>query len=251
MINYYNKYIRIFIIVRVKQILQALPFFKDKKYTPFLIIGHPRTGTSLLHTYLNSHPGILSLNELLANDTDKNALFGKFSLSIKAVGFKYFYEYILEENKKALLGELLAAKKIKVLKIDRKDFFRTFVSLRIAEKTNQWSNSGDQQVGLKKKQMMLTAEECIAAFENYEKAETETMLLLKQFNIPVLEIDYDELDNQPEATLIQVQQFLGVKKKKLFTLLAKQNPEEITDLVVNYLELKQELSGTKWELLYK
>ncbi len=64
---------------RKKQLLNALPFYSYTGYTPFLIMGHPRTGTSLLHTYLNAHSGILSLNEVLSEVQDSQFLKKKYS----------------------------------------------------------------------------------------------------------------------------------------------------------------------------
>ena len=244
-------YIKILLKARVKYFLNLLPFFKHKNYTPFLIIGHPRTGTSLLHTYLNSHSNILSLNEALGYSSDGKPAFRAYSKSIKVVGFKYFYEYIKNEEKRKILIYLLSDFKIKVIKIHRRNYLRTYLSLRIAEKTNEWSSTESGGLSLKNKQISLSKEECINAFNNYATIENDTDIILRQYNIPVFEVDYDELDKHPTEVMEKVQNFLEVKKQATFSLLTKQNPEKISELILNYQELKSAFKGTEYESYFE
>jgi LPS sulfotransferase NodH len=244
-------YLRVLFKTRVKRFLNTLPFFKHKTYTPFLIIGHPRTGTSLLHTYLNSHSNILSLNEPLANTTDGKILFRTYSKYIKVVGFKYFYEYIHDSDKRNALIQLVSEFKIKVLKIHRKNYLRTFVSLRIAEQTQEWSSTGKSSMNLINKKVKLSKEECINAFSNYINIEKETNAILKQYNIPIYEIDYEILDVDPTPVMEGVHKFLEVSSQTSFSLLIKQNPEKISDLIVNYNALKDEFKGSQYEQYFE
>jgi LPS sulfotransferase NodH len=245
------RYFQVVLKARIKWLLNALPVFKHKNYTPFLIIGHPRTGTSLLHTYLNSHSAILSLNEALAYTSDGKLLFHNYSKAIKVVGFKYFYEYILDAEKRNTLIQLVSDFKIKVLKINRKNYLRTYVSLKIAEKTKEWSSTGNTAFALGNKRIKLTKEECLNAFANYAATEKETDLILKQYSIPVYNITYEVLDNDPIAVMNGVQRFLGVVPQTVFSLLIKQNPESISELILNYQELKNEFKGSEFECYFE
>jgi LPS sulfotransferase NodH len=244
-------YFQVVLKARIKGLLNILPFYKHKKYTPFLILGHPRTGTSLLHTYLNSHSAILSLNEALAYTNDGKLLFHNYSKAIKVVGFKYFYEYILDAEKRNTLIQLVSDFKIKVLKIDRKNYLRTYISLKIAEKTKEWSSTGSTTFALKNKQLKLTKEECLTAFANYAAMEKETEVILKHYNIPVYTIEYEALDTNPIAVMNGVQEYLGVVPQTVFSLLTKQNPERISELILNYQELKNEFKGSEFESYFE
>ena len=245
------KYIKIVAKSRFKQILNVLPLLRYKQYTPFLILGHPRTGTTLLHTYLNSHLNILSLNEPLAYTNDGEALLHAYSRLIKVVGFKYFYEYILNDAKKASLIQLLTDYKIKVVHIHRHNYLRTFVSLKIAQKTNEWSSVDANGLEIKQKQLSLTKEECEVAFTNYLKIEKEVQELLQKFNVPVCWVNYEELVKNPVDVMFEVYQFLGVRPHVPISLLKRQNPESINDLIVNYEQLKNDFKGTEFQIFFE
>jgi LPS sulfotransferase NodH len=246
-----SKYLNVLLGARLKHLMNLLPFFKHNTYTPFLILGHPRTGTSLLHTYLNSHNNILSLNEPLTHTNDGEALFKPYSKLITVVGFKYFHEYILDEAKKTSLINLASKHKIKVIKIDRKNYLRTYLSLCIAEKTNEWSSVGKSELGIIRKQISLTKDDCIAAFNNYKNIENETEKILNQYNIPVFQINYEDLVENSIAKMTEVQGFLGVEYQTPISLLKKQNPESLNELIINYNALKNEFIGTTYESFFE
>jgi|GEM_PF-1988245 len=240
-------YLQIVLKAKTKQLLNVLPFFKHTDYTKFLIVGHPRTGTSLLHTYLNSHWNVFSLNEPLTNTKDSKLLFKTYSKTIKAVGFKYFYEYTEDGSKKNTLIELLKSGNIKIIKIERKNYLRTYVSRRIAEKTNEWSSTEVKQHSLDHKKVILTKEACLYAFAQYKKNELDTDTIIKEFNIPVFETDYETLIQQPNEVMFAIQEFLGVSLQTPQSLLVKQNAEPLNELIENYTDLKTSFAGTEFE----
>lgn len=243
-------YFKILLIVKIKAFFDALPFLKNKRYSPFLIVGHARTGTSLLHTYLNSHLNILSINEPLSDKNNHQNLFSPKSILIKVFGFKYFYEYIFDVEKRALLNTFLRDNNIKIIKIHRKNMLRTLVSLKIAERTKEWSSIGDSKIQTENKQLTLTKEECLLAFENYKNAAYLTDEVIKQYNSPCIEIDYDTLVEFPVETMAKVQQFLDVSESKPMSLLARQNPEDLKSLLLNFEELKQSFEHTEYQVYF-
>lgn len=243
-------YLQILFKAKTKQLLNVVPFFKQTNYTKFLIVGHPRTGTSLLHTYLNSHWNILSLNEPLANSVDSKVLFKKQPKLIKVVGFKYFYEYTDDAAKRNTLIELLKNNTIKIIKIERKNYLRTYVSRCIAEKTNEWSSTEVKQHSIDHKKVVLTKEDCLNAFAQYKKNEQGTNTIIKEFNIPVFETDYEMLIQQPNEIMFEVQKFLGVPQQMPQSLLQRQNAEPLNALIENYNDLKASFSGSEFEYFF-
>jgi LPS sulfotransferase NodH len=240
-------YLSVFFKIKLKQVLEALPFFKGKSYTTFLIVGHPRTGTSLLHTYLNSHAHIHSLNEPLKNTTDIEALFKPYSRMIHAVGFKYFFEYTADEEKRNTLLGMIKSRDIKVIVIRRKNQLRTFASLCIAEKTNEWSSTEISKHRLSNKQIILQKDACLQAFHTFQKNELITIEMFKQSSLPMFELTYEGLVEFPEDTMFSVQQFLGVKPQTLQSLLVRQNSEKLSTLILNYKSLKNEFEHSEFK----
>jgi LPS sulfotransferase NodH len=246
-----RRYLRVVLAIKMKQVLNALPFYKHTNYSIFLILSHPRTGSSLLHTYLNSHTQVLSLNEPLAQTADKSLLLKKYSKKIKTVGLKYFYEYTDELIKKKLFIDLLNEPNIHIIKMHRKNILRVYVSLRIAQKTQEWSSTTSIKQSIHSKKISLSKQECVDAFNQFEKWELETQSILKEFTIPVFEVDYETLVEQPNETLFHIQKFLGVSKQKPFSLLQRQNAEPLNTLIENYEALKESFVGTAYEHFFE
>jgi LPS sulfotransferase NodH len=236
--------------VKIKQLLNVLPVFKKDTYTKFLIVGHPRTGTSLLHTYLNSHWHVVSLNEPLSGTIDTNILFKKQSMLIDAIGFKYFYEYTEDILKRNILVELLKQGDIKIIKIERRNYLRTYVSRCIAEKTNEWSSTQVKQHSIERKKITLTKQECLNAFARYQKSEQDTEIIIKVCNVPVFKTEYETLVANPSATMFAIQNFLGVTRQTPLSLLVRQNAEPLNMLIENYENLKASFSGTEFEIFF-
>jgi LPS sulfotransferase NodH len=249
--NFNRQYLRVFLTIKIKQALNALPFYKHTNYSIFLILSHPRTGSSLLHTYLNSHTQLLSLNEPLSQTADKSLLVKRYSKRIKAVGLKYFYEYMDDPIKKKLFIDLLHEPNIHIIKIHRKNILRVYMSLRIAQKTQEWSRTVSIKQSINSKKISLSKQECIEAFNQFEKWEQETQSILQNLTVPMFEIDYEILVEQPNETLFYIQKFLGVSKQKPFSLLQRQNAEPLKTLIENYESLKESFVGTPYEHFFE
>ncbi|WP_299253220.1 sulfotransferase [uncultured Cytophaga sp.] len=246
-----GRYLRVFLTIKIKQALNAFPFYKHTNYSIFLILSHPRTGSSLLHTYLNSHTRILSLNESFSVTADKNLLLKEYSKTIRAVGLKFFYEYMDEPIKKKLFIDLLSDPRMYIIKVHRRNLLRVYVSLRIAQKTQEWSSIAVIKETTPNKKISLSKRECIETFEQYAKWELETQSILKIHNTPVFEVDYETLTEQPNETLFQIQKFLGISKQKPISLLNRQNAESLNSLIENYDALKESFVGTAYEYFFE
>lgn len=57
-------------------------------------------------------------------------------------------------------------------------------------------------------------------------------------NHPFLEISYEDLNEHLDERLIEVLQFLGVKPRKLFSLLHKQATGTLKDQIINWIDFK-------------
>ncbi len=237
----------------------------QRNYQKFILLGTARVGSTLLQSYLNMHPEIYCEGEIY--NTDHLKMYGKpdvlikqmndnplkylktygfpeVSRKIKHAGFKLFYNHFQTENTKTIRDYLVKNKDIKIIHIKRKNMLRNLVSLKIAEKTNEW-RSFSEKSNIDKKRICLTKEECLNEFESLEKIIATVEQNFKEHQI--LDVFYKDLSENTEEVMLEVFGFLGapqISVKK--TALKKQNREKLSQLVLNFHELKKEFQNTKW-----
>jgi len=127
LINYLFTLLKIYI----KKIRDYTSSTKHKNYKKFIILSHPRVGSTFLLSLLNDHPHIIVKNEIVreinlfpANKRPsilsylKKKVFKEYNNSIKSVGFKFFYEHAVMEL--SLTEYLEADKTIQIIHLKRK-----------------------------------------------------------------------------------------------------------------------------------
>ena len=236
------QWIRTVLINRTKRYLTRFWPFQSVSDHHFIILCRPRTGSTLLHTSLNSHPAIFSYGELPRKNLEKGItnsieqhLFKKHPPSIKAVGLKVFYDYLDSPEYRKFVFELSERPEVKVLHLKRRNALDEFISLEKAKKRNIWSSTDGNS---------LSPVESI----NPDPDEFRRFLALRAFlsrraeyifqGHPVLEVYYEDLIGDSRSTLMQIQQFLGVKRRNLFSLLTKMGDPLHRD-IANYKALKE------------
>ena len=227
-------------ITRKKQLISKFWPVKFAPKTKFIILSKPRTGSTLLHTLLNSHPNIYSYGETLrrvgVNKTGftlNNEVFKDHPKSIMAVGLKIFYHYFEDNNFNQFFDEVRRNQHIKIIHLLRNNDLDTFISLKNAEKTNQWSIEKDLPYS-----QIRSLNPDINEFKEYLKYSNNLQQSITQAfeKHQTLDISYEMLVKNQKICLNEIQDFLGVPQKKLFTLLKKQSPEDY-NYVSNYAEL--------------
>jgi LPS sulfotransferase NodH len=238
-------YLRTLLIIRKKQLFNFFSLKKGHQYTPFIILCEPRTGSTLLHTYLNSHPRIWSYGEVLRERQGKHKslrleelVFKSHASFIKAVGLKLFYFYAVDPAYASIFREIIKRKDIKIIHLTREDRLSQFVSLKLAESSSTWSSTRKKE-GQKK--IIVNVKGYLAFAKNSKKQEQSFDRLFHQHEL--LKLSYEELNQNPQTTLQKVQLFLGVPPRKLFTLLKKQNTEDLERVVENYEEVMAKVNN--------
>ncbi|MEL6560733.1 MAG: sulfotransferase [Bacteroidota bacterium] len=236
----YTDRIKTIYLTRKKQLITKYWPIRSTPETTFIILCKPRTGSTLLHTLLNSHPNIYSYGEVLRRVAINNTgyavnkdVFKKHPKSIKAVGLKVFYQYSEDEQFKVFFDEIRQNRKVKIIHLKRLNDLDTFVSLKHAEFTNQWSKnnySPDTKVsGLKPE--LFELKDYLMESVQLKKSISEAFGKHQCLNV-----QYEKLVNDQFDCLQKIQDFLKVPQKKLFTILKKQGPGNY-DHVSNYSEL--------------
>jgi len=198
---------------------------KNDEYTKFVILCAPRSGSTLLHTYLNSHHQILSHGEIIRRKVKRGEelhsiyeyVFIPQAKKIKAVGLKIFYDYEGLEVFKEAYHEVLQDTSVKIIHLIRQDKRKQLTSLRKARKSGVWSS-------VLKNEEEFNVEISEREFEEFKQQQTQQIAQARQqiAGHQVTEITYENLVENPKDVLTHVQEFIGVEPKPLFTLLRKQ-----------------------------
>lgn len=241
--RFWFKYFRAWVIIKRKQLLNLFPRSKNN-YTRFAIISAPRSGSNWLHTLLNSHPNIISYGEILRKTnlnhpsqklpTLNDLAFYPQSPSINAVGLKLFYRYLDNDIFGKSFQEALDDTDITIIHLIRKDILAQYTSLKRAEISLRWSQARSVN---KTKPIYINP-------EGYKAHRKELLDMRKKINKafknhPLLEISYEDLNEHLDETLIEVQQFLGVQTRKLFSLLHKQSSGSLKDQIKNWIDFRE------------
>ncbi|WP_161622681.1 sulfotransferase domain-containing protein [Cesiribacter andamanensis] len=238
----------------IKRSGRFLPFFRHRAYTPFLLLSYSRSGSTWVHTALNSHPHILSLGEELgpyfSREGGLNFLTYIFkrphSKQVQALGSKLFYQQVYTDTGIAFWN-FWREQQWPVIHLQRHNLLRIIVSEEIAKANKRWSMSnGKYRQDTKSKAIELLPEVLLQRMGHIEHLQQVFARQLKDYPA-VLSISYEALQATPEEEFARIQKFLGVRPQALYSLLKKQNPEPLSQLLLNYAEIQQELQGSAWE----
>jgi len=238
-------------------------------YQHFVILGTARTGSTMLWSYLNSHPDILCLRgvygstskinfgkfygelpeeyhspELIELRNEKpiefleNYVWKKYSKPFKAVGFKYFYDHDRQLSKKEeVISYFNTNKTINFLHLKRDNLLATLFSYKRALAQQQWTNiNADFQTSI-------SVQECSDYFQQILENQKQ---LDELFADRTLQVNYDKLINETEQTLQEIIDFIGVEKNALTTETNKNREVKLSDCITNYDELKNHFINTDY-----
>lgn len=215
----------------------------------FAVIGNARTGSNYLLDGLKSSPAIRVYHEIFAShnrEVGKDferifaTVFQPESKATQVVGFKVFYNHLTDEE----WQKLVACRDLKVIHLTRRNRLRTVISLEIAFKTGQWTQSGHTGAP-KEKRVTLDPQKLIQRLEQIEEGELATRA--RFCDRQILEVVYEDLVQSPQALFALVGAYLGVDGIDPGRIrLKKQNPEGLQQLIMNYDEVVEILKNTRF-----
>jgi LPS sulfotransferase NodH len=229
--------------------------------THFVVLAAPRTGSNLLCTLLNSHPEILChhevfnpqgiftalthrhqddlLGSLAERDRDPLGFLERVWQTGKefaSVGFKW----TLGQNE-VVLESVLRNATVKKLVLRRRNRIKVYVSELIAQRTQQWEVYSKDDLILPRPRVSIELDELLAHMDRVERFYQHLESTLDQSNQSSLQLDYESLLNASEQVRILTK--LGVADP-FFSLTpdsVKQNPTDLSQLILNFDELASEL----------
>lgn len=238
-------------------------------YQPFIILGTARTGSTMLWSYLNSHPDILCLrgvygstnkinfgnfygelpeeyhsSELIKLRNERpiefleNYVWKEYSKPFNAVGFKYFYDHDRQlSNKEEVISFFKASRAIKFLHLKRDNLLATQFSYKRALAQQEWTKTNNDF------RTSITVRECNDYFQQILDSQKRFDEL---FTDRTLQVSYDNLLKATEQTLQEVLGFIGVKEVLLTTETNKNRETKLSDCITNYTELKTHFKSTDY-----
>jgi len=128
---------------------------------------------------------------------------------------------------------------------------RTYLSRIIAGKSKVWlSRDQGAKSDSDDKKVKIDIENCLNEFTQIKKWEDDARSKFKDSKA-YLEITYEELVEDKDVTLGKVFDFLDVERINTSTKMKKQNPEPLSELIINYEELSKEILNSEFSYLLK
>lgn len=255
-------------LTRVIQSATSLKLLPGRKATPFIIVGGPRSGSTLLQTLLDSHPYAICMHEIVKEGSGRSG-FERYFLGsrdkllqirgkddegkeflkeifnsrvpcwVEALGFKalYTFPWSSEKRKKTwlALGEI---PDLRVIWLSRNPV-RRVLSFAIARKTGQWR--GQRTVEPVEVDPIYVVRRLRRDDELAQAARRRLR------DTAMLHVQFEDLIALPEAELRNIQKKLNLPVRSLHTSLRRQNPKPMDQAVANYSKVRKEISKTKWK----
>ena len=240
---------------------------------PFVVVGAERTGSNMLVGLLESHAAIKSYGEIfnprqidhdkidgaLPASADRTRLLalrredpGAFHRRVvelaaeegfKFVGFKLLYYHGCISN--SVIDHLTSVPELRVIHLKRKNRLARWISHQRARETDSWfKNKGDRSNGDAPGKITLSLDTTLRDFlqmELYEERADATFA-----DLPMLEVYYEQLANDPRGECLRVLEFLGAGASELCVGTRKTGDRDPGNMVDNWEEIRPRLLRTRW-----
>jgi LPS sulfotransferase NodH len=234
--------------------------------THFVVLGHPRSGSTLLVQALRAHPGILAYGELFQDElharrtgfrarhemyetgTDgasflANAIFRESDDDeILAVGFKLFYTQAREPGARSAWRYLADRTDLCIIHLTRDNALDAFVSLCEAQASGRWHVESAETPPVAAS-IRIDPAKCLEFLDSLYAYREWVRQAFQAHEL--LEVSYERhLVADFNTTVREVQTFLGVPALPLPALLRKQGTRPIEARVSNCAEIANLLRNT-------
>lgn len=248
-----------------------------QEYVRFVILCRNRTGSNMLKSALDSHPGMVVYGELfrrpgivgwdrwphvgplfarsprLAMVAKRDPIgflqkhvFRRYEPAVRAVGFKIFYDHAHQPGWEPTWSWLEAQKDLSILHLKRRNMLHTYLSLVRARRSWRWiARPGDDG---ENGPIVLDFNECRAFFRRTRRWETEYGERFSDH--PVMEVCYEDLVRDFPGEIARVQRFLGVPDEPVRPRTRKQAAIPLTEAIANYGELQERFADTPWACFF-
>lgn len=240
----------------------------NRVYGRFIVLGHQRTGSTLVTSSLRRNPGVWCFSEVfnpgpiqfftpgLSNDSRllkayrvrdpvgflERFIFRGYQPRIRAVGFKLFADHMRLPHMEPLVATLAADEGLRCIHVSRANHLRALLSLKLAKSTATWAakdggHAADVRVTIEPDELI--------AFSAKRRAD-EAVLRESFPGAPLCEVEYQELTRNLPDVLTKLQHFLGVEPVPIEPPLRKQTTGSLTARIVDHDALRAHFEGTEY-----
>ena len=223
------------------------------EYQKFIILSGPRTGSSLLATFLDSHPNMSCNLEIFHTLSQKDYMevlgetYPKLPGKIGAKGFKMVYGQPMDNPTSEIWNTLANMEDVYVIHLFRRDMIRQVVSWYLASETNVWvkkSEHSQDRADTGNALISITPEQMRERLKIFHENKARYSELFK--NRTMITLFFEDLTAHPYDTLREVTDFINQPYARMSTELRKQNPHDLSDILENYEELKSAFANTEY-----
>lgn len=170
-----------------------------------------------------------------------------FPDDVTHVGFSLFYDQARSKSEQGIWRFLADMPTLSVVHLQRLNTLRNLVSLNNAKATKRWMRGADEPV-ITYAPMTLDYDDCLNYFE---KSKIEIQQSNHLFEARRMQsITYENLLADKHLVLQQLQQFLNLEPQELSSNNQIQNRQSMTDLIVNYRDLREKFRNSEWESFF-
>jgi LPS sulfotransferase NodH len=238
----------------------------------FVILGHGRTGSNLLGASLAQHPHATVRGELFHDLEEKRAAWpveGRYlrtgedpaafveevafappaSEEALAVGFRLFYWHSRQDDTALRLWDRLGAdRSVRIVHLVRHNLFESYVSRQVAGRTGEWLRRNESQAAPQPDAFELSAAKCRLYFDDIVRRREWSRSFFSEH--PFLEISYEEVVADYQATLDRTFRFVGVPPVPVTAPYRKQASRSPREQIGNYEALREAFRGTPYETFF-
>ena len=245
---------------------------EEEHLVKFVVLTQARTGSNMLVSMLDSHPGVKCFGEVFNPDSSFGYENWLQKSSLRRVANKYIRDYNVEKYLDSLLAvrpedntQAVGFKVIypgqfdrwsnlryywrtydyKIISLTRKNLVRKYVSSNIAYFDGVWSA---QEHRVKRTSITVDVSDLLRSIERMETIYRLIDTLTVEFR--GIQINYEELSSNRDSVMREIFHFLEVQEFEVGALKAKtvkQNPQRLNQLIENYDEVCSALRNTRYE----
>jgi LPS sulfotransferase NodH len=245
----------------------------------FILLAHPRSGSTLLVRSLGEHPNVRMFGELFNDEEEERerafsqisrcavarrrgidasmyyregedggrfvhekVFYKRYSEEVtKSVGFKIFYEQARENSEAKKVWEyLLANRDVRVIHLRRRNLLETYLSLRVASLTNEWTQPKGREPAARP-ELFPSGLEPEACASYFDRIAAYRLWVERCWKErALLTLDYEtDLCSNYDETLRRIEDFLEVDHQPAEQKLEKQARCHPRERIGNYDELKE------------
>jgi len=244
----------------------------------FIVLSSQRTGSTYLQQCLTTHPALLCRGEILlgyggtySNLPTKllrrfrrlrtlwqglasgallfpgraiqDALYSEIPDEIQGIGFRMMYNQM--ERDRRVLPELKKIENLKVIHLCRQDKLKQFVSLKLMHDQARYKRfTAHVTSGVEPVCIRIDPEEATSFIRKVEAEHTHYSKVFQQFEC--LEIKYEEMIGESglnQAASKAICDFLQVPVAPMLSKQVKMNPDDLSQTVQNFDELRMAVEG--------